>query len=696
MSIISLILLIVLIILIVEKKVSKRNTIINSSLILSPNTVRMQGSNGNNHLNKVTFATLLVTMGIIYGDIGTSPLYVMKAIVGQMPISRELVLGGISCVFWTLTIQTTVKYVLLTLKADNKGEGGIFSLYSLIKDRKKKWLIIPAIIGGSTLIADGMITPPISVSSAIEGIEAVIPNIQTVPIVIAIISFLFFFQRFGTQTVGKFFGPVMFTWFFMLGTLGIRYIVKHPDVLLALSPTYAINLLIHYPSGFALLGAVFLCTTGAEALYSDLGHCGIKNIRISWIFVKITLVLNYLGQGAYLLENIGNKVTTNPFYGIMPSWFLIPGIIIATLAAIIASQALISGTFTLIGEAIRLNLYPKVQVKYPSDVKGQLFINNANNFLWLGCIFVVLYFKRSENMEAAYGLSITITMLMTTLLLSFYLKKIKVNPLLIILFLAVYLVVEIGFFAANLLKFMHGGYVTIFLASIMILLMAVWYYAHLIKRGLVKTIKIDKFKQQLIDLSNDEGVPKYATNLVYLSGAERDNEAEFRIFYSILQKQPKRADIYWFVHIHVTDEPYTMEYKVIELAKDDIIKVSFRLGFRVQQRINVYLRNVINDLVKNNELNIITKYNALLREPNLLGDFKYIILEEVLSSDNALPFWEQLVMDLYINIKNFTAAPEKWFGLDTSLVDIEKVPLLIKPVREVRLKRLFEDTKDPQ
>ncbi|MES2560231.1 MAG: KUP/HAK/KT family potassium transporter, partial [Bacteroidota bacterium] len=509
----------------------------------------------------------------------------MKAIIADKIISKELVYGGLSCIFWTLTLQTTIKYVIITLRADNNGEGGIFSLYALIRRRRPK-LIFPAIIGGCALLADGVITPPISVSSAVEGLRILKPDIPTIPIVLTIITILFVIQRVGTSIVGKAFGPIMFVWFGMLAVLGISSMVDHPQILQALNPYYAYNLLYNYPEGYWLLGAVFLCTTGAEALYSDLGHCGRHNIRVSWIFVKITLVLNYLGQGAYILQFEGEDITTmNPFFGLMPDWFLLSGIAIATLAAVIASQALISGSFTLISEALRLNVWPKVSIKYPSDAKGQLYVPSANWLLWAGCVGVVLYFKESSNMEAAYGLAITIAMLMTTILLANYLRKINAPKWFVTIILIVYLSIEGSFLLANLQKFPHGGWVSVIISLGFILVMWVWFKGRKIKNRLTEFVNLKKYLPILHELSNDQSVPKYATHLVFLTSADHLMEVENKVIYSILQKQPKRADIYWFLHIHVDDQPYTMQYKVDIVVPQDVIKVEFKLGFRVEQKI---------------------------------------------------------------------------------------------------------------
>jgi KUP system potassium uptake protein len=640
-------------------------------------------------IDKLSAAGVLIAFGIIYGDIGTSPLYVMQAILGIEAISEEIVYGALSCILWTLTLQTTVKYVILILRADNKGEGGIFALYALVR-KHAKWLTIPAVIGGSALLADGIITPPISVSSAVEGLQLIYPEIQTIPIVIGILTFIFTIQAFGTTKVGKAFGPLMVTWFLMLAVLGVLQIINHPEILKAINPIYGYNLLTKHTGGFWMLGAVFLCTTGAEALYSDLGHCGRKNIRISWIFVKICLILNYFGQGAWLMTEVGNLLNgRKPFYEIMPEWWLLPGICIATLAAIIASQAVITGSFTLISEAIRLNFWPKVRLVYPSDQKGQLYVPSINWLLWAGCVGVVLYFQKSTNMEAAYGLAITITMIMTTILFSYYLYILRVNMWIVVTFMLLYLCIEGMFLGANLLKFTHGGWFTILVGAIVAGLMYVWLKAFYIKLKLTEYTKMDKYLPALRELSRDISIPKYTTHLVFMSNASRVNEIETKVIYSIFQKRPKRADVYWFIHVDTTDDPYTMEYKV--LADEDngnLIKITFRLGFRIEQRINLFFRKVVEDMVLNKEVDIKSRYESLNKQ-NITGDFRFVVLERFLSYENDLPLLDQVVMKTYFFVKNYTTSEDKWFGLDSSSVKIEKVPLIIKPVGNVKLKRVY-------
>jgi KUP system potassium uptake protein len=641
-----------------------------------------------NKVTKLTAAGLLVALGIIYGDIGTSPLYVMKAIIGPRMIDNDIVIGGVSCVLWTLTLQTTIKYVILTLKADNKGEGGIFSLYALVRKTKLKSLIIPAILGGSALLADGLITPAISVSSAVEGLRYFNPDISTVPIVVGIIFLLFLIQQFGSSFIGKTFGPMMFVWFSMLAILGLNGIFQNAEILKSLNPYYAYTLLTQYPQGFWLLGAVFLCTTGAEALYSDLGHCGKRNVRISWIFVKTCLVLNYFGQGAWLLNKKGEYLgDQNPFYSLMPSWFLFIGIAISTIAAIIASQALISGSFTLINEAVRLDFGPKLKINYPTETRGQLYIPTVNWVLCFGCILVVLFFKESSGMEAAYGLSIILAMLSTTVLLTYYLY-IKRYPKYFILFLLfVFLTIEISFLVANLDKFEHGGWVTLLITSFLVWNMFSWYKARKIRNKLVDFTKLGDYLELLGELSADESIPKYATHLVFMTSANNHNEVETKIIYSIFQKQPKRADIYWFIHVDVTDEPYTLGYKVHELINDKIIRIDFKLGFRIEQRINVLFREVVEELASQQEVDINSRYRSLNKR-HMVGDFRFVVIEKYISNENVFSFYHRILLGNYSLLKLFGMTEGKAFGLDTSLVTVEKVPLILNPAGKIGLKRM--------
>jgi KUP system potassium uptake protein len=652
--------------------------------------------------NKVTAAGLIIALGIIYGDIGTSPLYVLNAITKDKVITENLILGALSCIIWTLTLQTTIKYVILTLRADNRGEGGIFSLFALVR-RQKKWLVIPAMIGGAALIADGMITPPISVTSAVEGLRQIkafhdIGDWSIVFIVLGILSVLFFMQQFGTASIGKMFGPIMTIWFLMLALMGSLHLFDDIGILKAFSPHYAFELLTKYPKGFYILGAVFLCTTGAEALYSDLGHCGKNNIRYSWIFVKTCLLLNYLGQGAWILAHYnGQSITAdminsggfNAFYGVMPQEFKLIGIVIATSAAIIASQALISGSFTLISEAMRLNLWPKLRLTYPTEERGQLYVPGVNLLLFLGCIGMVLFFQKSTNMEAAYGLAITLCMIATSILFANYLVTKRTKSFWIYIYLMVYFTIEISFLIANLDKFPHGGYVAVIVGGILFGVMYTWFRARKIKNRYVEFVRMEHYVPKIQELSNDKSVPKYATHLVYLTSANNPKEIEHKIIYSILNKKPKRADIYWFVHVDTVDDPYTCEYLVEHIIPNDIIRVDFRLGFRMEPRINLMFRKVVEDLVANKEVNIISRYESLASS-NTVGDFQFIVMEKYLSQDNELPFMERVIMKFHFWLKEHSLSEEKGFGLDVANVTVEKFPMIVAPVTNLKLKRVEE------
>ncbi len=656
-------------------------------------------SHSNDYLSKLSFAGVIVTLGIIYGDIGTSPLYVLKAILGSATeVNELLILGSLSSIFWTLTLQTTLKYVIITLKADNKGEGGIFSLFTLLR-KDYRWLSTFAIIGGSTLLADGIITPSITVTSAVEGLSLYNPSIPVIPIVLIIITGLFFVQQFGTSAVGKAFGPIMFFWFLMLGTLGMGQLVLNPMVIKALNPVYAIRLLAEYPGGILLLGAVFLSTTGAEALYTDLGHCGIKNIRISWIFVKSMLVINYLGQGAWVLNHLSEiQASTNPFYTIMPQWFLPLGIFMATTAAIVASQALITGSFTLISEAISLNFWPKIQIKYPSIAKGQMYIPAINWILYVSCILVILLFQSSENMEAAYGLSITFTMLMTTVLMIFYLKTKKVSVLLIGLFIVVYVTIEGAFLVANLDKFAHGGWFTVLAASLIAFIMLMMYRGRQIRNRFLSFLTIKEYLPIINDLSQDLTVPKYAGQLVYTTHADRMTDIEEKTIYSILKRQPKRADVYWFLHVDILDEPNTLEYKVTELYDKRIYRIDFYLGFKVQPRIADYFNQVLLSLKEEGRIDLVSQYPSL-RQYNIPADFRFVHLDRRVNKSNDLPLLERFTLNMYYLFKRIGIGDIKAYGLDITMVTVEMIPLsipgrskyqVIKPYCE-RLEKMSEN-----
>ena len=641
-------------------------------------------------IQKISLAGVVVTLGIVFGDLGTSPLYVMKAIVtGGAEFNELLIYGSMSCIFWTLTLQTTIKYVLITLRADNKGEGGIYALFALLKN-KSSWAAILTMIGSSALLADGVITPAITVTSSVEGLQMYSPGIPVVAIVLLIFALLFFLQQYGTNIVGSSFGPIMVIWFSMLGILGLTHLVQHPGVLKALNPYYAILFLTEYPGGFVLLGAVFLATTGAEALYSDLGHCGVKNIRISWFFVKAALLLNYFGQCAWLIVNKGLPEGINPFYAIMPRWFLVPGIIISSAAAVIASQALISGSFTLISEAVSLNFWPKVKVLNPTFLKGQVYVPYVNWFLWIACSFVVVLFRESSNMEAAYGLSITLTMIMTTLLLSYYFYQKSVSFRLILLLLAVYLTIEGSFLIANLHKFSNGGWFTILLASIFFIIMYGWYFGRKLKNRYVTFAKLDKYVEMFKELSKDNSVPITATNLVYIIKANRPDQVESKVIYSIFQKQPKRANTYWFLHVDIKDDPDSFEYRVTHIIPGILIRVDFILGFKVETKINLYFKEVLEDLYNSGEIKLESSYNSI-RKHSLPADFQFILIDRVMTKDYQLSSIENITLALH-NISRLVCISDvKALQLDSTNTTEEKVPININQLPTKRISRMSKD-----
>lgn len=651
------------------------------------------------HLKTVSAAGVLITLGIIFGDIGTSPLYVFQSLLIEGGTANQsFVLGSLSCIFWTLTLQTTFKYIFITLQADNKGEGGIFSLYALVR-RYGKWLAIPAIIGAGTLLADGIITPPISVASAIEGLSNVpalassfIPGCWLIMgIVTGIILLLFFFQQFGTKVVGTSFGPVMLVWFLTIGVFGFLQIIHNPGIFRAINPYYGAHLLMEHPKGFGLLGAVFLCTTGAEALYSDLGHCGRKNIQVSWLFVKTALLLNYFGQGAWVLTQSEhtNFSMLNPFYQIVPhpEVLMIPCVALATLATIIASQALISGSFTLISEAVSMNFWPRITIKYPSNVRGQIYIPSINWILCFGCIAVTLYFRTVEHMTAAYGFSITIAMLMTTILMYYFMRYVKHWPVwLVTIILCVFLTVEFSFFTENAVKILKRLFFLVFECGL-IFTMYIWYKARKINNRFLHFVDIKDYVPMLNALSADESIAKYAGQLIYLTKANNSRQVEEKIMYSIMSRSPKRADTYWFIHIDTTYEPFTMEYSVEQIEQGKIIRVDFRLGFRIQPRVNVLFRKVIEDMLRREELDITSKYPSL-SQFNVVSDFRFVILEKFLSYNNVFSVAESFILNSYFNIKKLAQSDAKTFGLDTSEIHVEKIPLVVNPVTNVNLKRI--------
>ena len=645
-----------------------------------------------NRLQTLSAGGVLVSLGIIYGDIGTSPLYVFRAIVGQnTTITDELVLGGMSSVFWTLIIITTIKYVYLALNADNKGEGGIFALYALVRKFKASWVIYPAIIGSCTIIADGFITPAVSISAAIEGLTIKYQNIPTAGITIGILVFLFFFQQFGTTVVGKTFGPIMLIWFITIGVFGSLHIFQNPRVLIALNPMYAWNFVVAYEGGFWLLGAVFLCTTGAEAMYSDLGHCGKVNIRMGWIFVIVCLILNYFGQAAWLLTQTGTVLgATTPFYAIIPAPLLDVSIVIATMAAIIASQALISGTFTLVNEAMKLKLWPSTQVRYPSQVKGQIYLPAINWMLLAGTILVVVVFRKSDNMEGAYGLAITVNMLMTTTLLVYYFRMVKKSTIRFVVLGLVFFTLEGMFLVSNLSKFYHGGWFTFSIATLFFLLMFVLLKARNLRDRHTEFVDLKHYITLIQDLQIDTSVPKEATNLVYMAVADSKRYIDSNIIYSIFKKKPKRADAYWFIHVDTVDSPYTSKYSVDTIIPKKCFFVRIKLGFKADHRVNLLFNKILHDMAENAEIDLVSHYESLNRH-SMPADFKFVILHSLASVDSEISTFDDLIIQGYRFIKKHSLSTEEIYGLELANVEVERVPIMVGPPAKVHIKRERED-----
>ena len=643
-------------------------------------------------LHKLSAAGVLISLGIIFGDIGTSPIYVLKAVMnmatgGNHKITEDLVLGAVSCVFWTLTIVVTIKYVILALNADNKGEGGIFALYAIVRRYKAKWTIIPALIGCASLMADGFITPPISISSAVEGLTILYPGIQTVPIVITILAGIFLAQQFGTNRIGSLFGPIMFVWFSMIGTLGFFQIIQNPSVIKALNPMYAINLVLNYPGGFWFLGAVFLCSTGGEALYSDLGHCGKQNIRVSWTFVKIALVLSYLGQAAFIINHKDfDYDNIAPFYAVMPEWFLKIGIVIATMATIIASQALITGCFTLINEAMKLKLWPNQKIIYPSIVQGQIYFPFINWMLFLGCVAVVLIFRESGKMEAAYGLAISLNMIMTTSLLVYYMYVKRKPKYFIYGFIAVYVWIEFTYLVANLSKFSHGGWFAVLIAVVIFVLMYLYNEGKKLRKKHIEFVEIKDFLDDITDLQNDTTIPKEATNLVFMCNANDKKHIDSNIIYSIFRKKPKRADTYWLVHVDITNEPYGASYSVDTIIPKKCFFIRLKFGFKVEHKVHVMFTKIVEDMESRGEIDLMSHYPSL-RKHGYPADFKYVIMNPLVSIDNKLNPFEQFLIKSYNWFKSISLSTQEDFGLEKTNCRVENVPIRIAQKTHIEIRR---------
>lgn len=663
---------------------------------------------------KVSRAGIFITLGIVYGDIGTSPLYVMKTILGDngglSATTPELVIGSISLIFWTVMLLTTVKYVLIALNATNHGEGGIFALYTLVR-RQAKWLLYPALIGGAALLADGMLTPAVTVTTSIEGLKGIVfhhwepvqNQADVIFITVVILSILFVIQRFGTKTIGHAFGPIMTLWFTFIGVVGLVNLLPDLAILKALNPYYAISVLTSPDNkvGIFILGSVFLATTGAEALYSDVGHVGKANIDASWPYVFVCLMLNYFGQGVWVIQhaheaNLGQAVDFNPFFELLPGDWRFVGIVLATLAAIIASQALITGSYTLVAEAVRLKLLPRLKINYPTLQHGQIYVPAVNGILWIACVGIVFFFRTSAHMEAAYGLAITVTMLMTTLLLFQYLRLRHVNVVLTWLMVLFFGSLETMFFLSSMVKFVHGGYVTAILAGLILCVMFIWYYGNKIRdRDEFESgyVDLDDYKDQLVALSKDENYPTFATNLVYMAKVKPGHMIKKEMLYSILDKRPKRAQAYWFVTVNVTDEPYTAKYDVDMMGTNNVINVQLYLGFRREQRVNVYLRAIVHELIDSGDLPAQPQTYTMQKGRNV-GDFSFVVIQEELSPETRVKPFDRFIIQARVTLQNWTSTPATWFGLEFSDVVVEHVPLILGRRRRPFLRRIKQQHTD--
>lgn len=661
----------------------------------------------NTTSKRMSAAGLLIAIGIVYGDIGTSPLYVMKSIVegngGIGNVNRDFIIGSISLVLWTVTLLTTLQTVLIALKATNHGEGGIFALYTLVRKRAK-WLVLPALIGGAAILADGTLTPAVTVTTAIEGLKGlrfggsvpVSTQGMVITITVIILLVLFSIQKMGTSIIGKAFGPIMFIWFSFLGIMGVINMAGDWSIIQAINPVYAIKLLFspYNKAGIFILGSIFLATTGAEALYSDVGHVGKKNIIGSWPFVFVCLSLNYFGQGVWILNNSNFRPADggvlNPFYEMIPINIRLFAIILATIAAVIASQALITGSFTLVAEASGLKFLPRMNINYPSTEKGQIYIPSINKGICVATIAIVLYFQTSAHMEAAYGLSITISMLATTILLYEWLVIKKINPLWNWIFLIFFGVLDIMFMISSLTKFTHGGYISLFITIVIGFIMYVWYYGNKVRdkrESRNAYVRLDEYTDMLTNLSHDEDYPTYATNLVYMANVKYNKFIKREILYSILDKRPKRAKAYWFVTVNVTNEPFTAEYAVNTYGTKNVINIQLYLGFKKQTSVNVYIRQIVHDLIADGTIE--PQPQEYTTTPGRdVGDFSFVIVNDVISPQTQLVGYEKWLVEARVRLQNLSSNPASWFGLEYADTVIERVPLILGKPNPSYIKRI--------
>ena len=654
--------------------------------------------------NKVTFTMAVVALGVVYGDIGTSPLYTMQTFLngqgGIQNADREAILGVLSLVFWSITLITTVKYVLIAMRIDNKGEGGIFALYSLIR-KYGGWLAIPAMLGGAAFLADSVLTPAVSISSAVEGLKT-IPVFEpmfrenanlTMIITAIIILLLFSVQSRGTESIGRVFGSIVMVWFGFLAVVGVFNLSNDWSVFAALNPVYGIRFLFspHNAAGIALMGTVFLSTTGAEALYSDMGHVGRGNIYFTWPFIKIALVFNYFGQGAWMLRNQHNSAledveSLNPFFQMMSPGVRYLAVALSVTAGIIASQALITGAFTMVAEATGLNWMPHLQVRYPARTRGQLYIPVVNGVLCVSTLAVLFLFRDSEHISAAYGLALTITMITTTVLLAVYMwyNRHKVGA---IVFSIVFLSIQIMFFIASMAKFMHGGWFTMLLTLMILMIMVTWNDGTKIERSQRRHMKRKDFLPALEKLHGDFRIPYFADNIVYLTSDSEMKRLDTDIFFSIFADHPKRARAWWAVSVQTTDEPFTREYSVENFGTDYLFRVKIRLGFKVSQSIPAYIHQIMHDLEHTGELpQQKSQYPKLDADPGV-GTIKYVLIHKALMPESTISQRGALSLQMKYAIRHAAGSPVKWFGLAPYNPLIEVQPLFLSTRRPPRLKR---------
>ncbi|KFI64259.1 KUP/HAK/KT family potassium transporter [Bifidobacterium cuniculi] len=656
--------------------------------------------------DKVSLAMAIVALGVVYGDIGTSPLYTMQTfLAGQGGVAHAdatAVIGMLSLVFWTMTLITTIEYVLICMRVDNKGEGGIFALYSLLR-KYGAWLIVPAMVGGAAFLADSVLTPAMSISSAVEGLET-LPALQgvfdanpnlTVMIALVIILAVFAVQSRGTERIGKVFGSTVLVWFLFIAVTGAVSMAGNPEVLRALNPAYGIEFLVSGDNhaGLALMGTVFLSITGAEALYSDMGHVGRGSIYVTWPFINLALVLSYFGQGAWIIRTLENPAfvraggAPNPFFAMMSPQVRTMAVVLSVVAGVIASQALISGAFTIVSEATRLNWMPHLQVRYPARTRGQLYIPTVNCVLCAATVTVLLVFGSSERIAAAYGLALTVTMVMTSILVTVYLWHVR-SKVAAVVFAVVFPTIMVLFFVASMAKFLHGGWFTLLLTLAILTVMATWDEGTRLERAQRRHMQPDECLPVLRRLHEDASVPMYAENIVYLTSDQDMKRIDTDVFFSIFADHPKRARAWWIVSVQTTDAPFTREYQVEDYGTDYLFRVRISLGFKVSQSIPAYLHQIMHDLLREGRLpQQHTRYPKVDADPEI-GPIRYVLIHKELMPESKVSQRGAMALRIKYAIRHVAGSPVKWFGLAPYNPVTEVQPLFLATVRPPRLKQV--------